>query len=289
MNAYSDHYWQTADGLRLHYRGYPGRTDRPPVVCLPGLTRNARDFENLAQRLAGEWRVLCPELRGRGQSEYAKDWRTYNPGQYVADIKALFQQAGITRFVAIGTSLGGLMTLMLAMIDNRRIAAALLNDIGPVLEPAGLDRIRSYVGQARRFADWPQAAAALAETQAVAYPDYQTADWLAMARRVMIETARGGIVFDYDMQIGQAFAPEHANTGAGPEVDLWPGIEALADRPVLLVRGGLSELLSADTFAQMRRRLPQAEAVTLPRIGHAPTLDEPEVAAAITRWLSQVA
>jgi pimeloyl-ACP methyl ester carboxylesterase len=289
MTAYSDHYWQTADGLRLHYRDYPGRADRPPIVCLPGLTRNARDFEILAQRLAGEWRVLCPELRGRGQSDYAPDWRTYNPGQYVADVTALFEQTGITRFVAVGTSLGGLMTLLLAMIDNRRIAGALLNDIGPVLEAAGLARIRTYVGQPRQFADWSQAATALAATQVVAYPDYQPADWLAMAQRVMIATATGEIVFDYDMQIGQAFSPEHANTGAGPEVDLWPAIDALAGRPVLLVRGGISELLSADTFEKMHQRLPEAETVTLPRIGHAPTLDEPEVTSAIARWLSQVA
>jgi pimeloyl-ACP methyl ester carboxylesterase len=293
MTGYSDGWWQSADGLRLHYRDYPGGAakspGRPPIICLPGLTRNARDFENLAQRLAGAWRVLCPELRGRGHSEYAPDWQSYNPTQYVADIDALLAQTGITRFVAVGTSLGGLMTLIMAMQDNSRIAAALLNDIGPVLEPAGLARIGSYVGQARQFATWDQAAAALAETQAVAYPVYQPADWLAMARRVMIETAPGAIIFDYDMQIGLAFAPDRANASSGPEVDLWPGIDALAGRPVLLVRGGISELLSAATFAKMHKQLPDAEAVTVPRIGHAPTLDEPEAVAAISRWLHQVA
>lgn len=289
MTAYSDRWWQSADGLRLHYRDYPGRMDRPPLLCLPGLTRNARDFENLAQRLAGEWRVICPELRGRGQSEYAPDWRSYNPGQYVADINALLAQIGISRFVAVGTSLGGLMTLVMAMTGADRIAGALLNDIGPVLEAAGLERIRTYVGRAQHFTSWAHAADALAGTQAMAYPDYHPADWLAMARRVMTETGTGEIIFDYDMMLGEAFAPEHANTGAGPEVDLWPGIDALAGCPVLLVRGGLSELLSAETFARMHRHLPKAEAVTLPRIGHAPTLDEPEVAAAIDRWLLRVA
>lgn len=293
MQAYSNGWWQSSDGLRLHYRDYPGgsasASGRPPLLCLPGLTRNARDFTNLAERLAGQWRVICPELRGRGQSEYAADWSSYNPGQYVADITALLAQAGIDRFVAVGTSLGGLMTLIMAMMDANRIAGALLNDIGPVLEPTGLDRIRTYVGHGRPFSNWTQAAEALAAAQAVAYPDYRAADWLAMARRVMQETGAGDIVFDYDMKIGQAFAPEQANTGAGPDIDLWPGVAALANCPVLLVRGGLSELLSAETFAQMQQRLPQADAVTLPRIGHAPTLDEPEVVAAIDRWLTRIA
>lgn len=297
MSAYSDCWWQSSDGLRLHYRDYPGgaatKGERPPLVCLPGLTRNARDFENLAERLAGEWRVLCPELRGRGASEYAQDWATYNLLQYVSDINALLDQAGITRFVAVGTSLGGLMTLVMAMMDagtaTNRIAGVLLNDIGPVLEATGLDRIRQYVGQAQQFSSWTQAAQALAESQAAVCPDYRPTDWLALAHRLMTTDGSGAIVFDYDMQIARAFPPEAAEPAAAPEIDLWPGIDSLAHCPVLLVRGGLSELLSAETFAQMCQRLPHAEAVTLPRIGHVPTLDEPEVAAAIARWLTWVA
>ncbi len=285
MNAYSDGYWLSADGLRLHYRDYPGRADRPPLLCLPGLSRNARDFENLAERLAGEWRVLCPEMRGRGGSAYAPDWQTYTPLQYVTDVKALLEQAGIARFAAIGTSLGGLMTMLLAMTESSSIAGAMLNDIGPVLEIAGFERIRGYVGQGRSFADWTEAALALAKTQEVAYPDYQPDDWLAMARRLMITGADGRIVFDYDMKIGEALN----QPSSGPAVDLWPGLEALADRPVLLVRGDLSDLLAAETLVEMRQRLPDAEVVTLSRIGHAPTLDEPEVTAAIDRWLAQVA
>ena len=296
MKAYSDGYWQSADGLRLHYRDYPGRAatgdakggQRPPVVCLPGLTRNARDFENLAQRLAGHWRVLCPEMRGRSESDYATDGSSYNPLQYVADVNALLDQAGITRYVLVGTSLGGLMTMLLAMAANStatdKIAGALLNDIGPVLESSGLVRIGGYVGQGQIFADWGEAADALAKTQAIAYPDYRADDWLAMARRVMRRGNDGRIAFDYDTKIAESFGQASARP-----IDLWPGIDALARCPVLLVRGGLSDLLSADIFAQMRLRLPDAEAVTLPRIGHTPTLDEPEVTAAIDRWLAQVA
>jgi pimeloyl-ACP methyl ester carboxylesterase len=151
MSTYTDQYWQSPDGLRLHYRDYAGRDDRPVVVCLPGLTRNARDFDGLAGRIAGEWRVLCPDMRGRGDLQYAKNSATYNPMQYVQDVNALFDELKIDRFVVVGTSLGGLMAMLFAMIDAKRIAGAVLNDIGPVIEPSGLARIRDYVGQGAAF------------------------------------------------------------------------------------------------------------------------------------------
>ena len=179
------------------------------------------------------------------------------------------------------------MTMLLALEDNstakNRIAGALLNDIGPVLDPAGLQRIASYVGKLAVFGEWAEAAEALQSTQTVAYPDYRAADWLAMAKRVMARNSDGRIVFDYDPKIAEGFSQP-----TGP-VDLWPGVDALAGRPVLLVRGGLSDLLQADTFAAMRQRLPDADAITVPGVGHAPTLDEPEVRTAITRWLAKVA
>ena len=132
MSEFSDQYWTSRDGLKLHYRDYPGPggAERAPVLCLPGLTRNARDFEKLAVALSGERRVLCPDMRGRGDSAYSKDSATYNPLQYVEDVTALLDEAGIPRFVAVGTSLGGLMTLVLAATAPQRIAGAVLNDVG---------------------------------------------------------------------------------------------------------------------------------------------------------------
>lgn len=284
-SAWADCYWTSRDGLKLHYRDYPGpgEAGRPVVLCLPGLTRNARDFEALALRLAREWRVISPEMRGRGDSAYAKDSSTYNPFQYVDDVNHLLEQAGIERYVAIGTSLGGLMTMILAMNAPERIVGAVLNDVGPVLEAEGLARIGGYVGQGRSFPTWMHAARALEETQGVAYPDYRTDDWLAMAKRVMVLSSNGRIVFDYDMKIAEPLQ----RTEEGPPPDLWPGIEALAGKPLLLLRGGLSDLLSARTLAEMQARLPGAEAVTLDRVGHAPTLDEPEAVAAIDRLLAR--
>jgi pimeloyl-ACP methyl ester carboxylesterase len=287
MTDYADRFWPSSDGLRLHCRDYAGREDRPPVICLPGLTRNARDFTNLAERIAGEWRVLCIEQRGRGDSDYAKDAGTYTLGQYIEDFTALLADQAIDRFVLVGTSLGGLMTMAFAVMEPQRIAGALLNDIGPVLEREGLDAIREYVGRGRSFPTWMHAARALAETHGPAYPDFAITDWLAMAKRLMTLTSDvGRVVFDYDMAIAEPFAKVDPDA---PAPDLWPGIDALNGRPVALLHGELSTLLSAATFAKMGRRLPQAEAVTVRRVGHAPTLDEPEAVAALDRLLARVA
>jgi pimeloyl-ACP methyl ester carboxylesterase len=285
MTDFSDQYWTSRDGLRLHYREYPGRADRPPVLCLPGLTRNARDFEHLARHLAGEWRVLCPDMRGRGDSAYAKDWTTYNPVQYVEDIGVLLDETGVSRCVAIGTSLGGMMTMLLAANAPDRIAAAVLNDIGPEIEAAGLDRIGSYVGQGRSFPTWMHAARAVEENHGAFFPDFAVADWIALAKRMMTVGSNGRIVFDYDMKIAEPFRQP---PGAAPP-DLWAALNGLQGKPVLLIRGDLSDVLSPGTLDRMLRELPQAQALTLDRVGHAPTLDEPECLAAIDNLLSRVA
>ena len=285
MAEFTDRYWMSRDGLKLHYRDYAGRAERPPVICLHGLTRNARDFAALADQLAGEWRVLVPEMRGRGDSAYAKDPATYSPQHYVEDLGELLADQGIARFVAIGTSLGGLITFLLAMADPGRIAGAVINDIAPVLDPAGLERIGSYVGQARSFPTWMHAARALEEEQRGIFPDWQVADWLAMAKRVMTLTGNGRIVFDYDMKIAEPFA---AGTDPAALAGLWAGVDALANVPALFLRGALSDLLSAETLGEVARRLPAAEIVTVPRVGHAPTLTEPEALAAIRRLLARL-
>jgi pimeloyl-ACP methyl ester carboxylesterase len=283
--AWSDRYWQSADGLKLHVRDYPGRADRPPVIALHGLTRNARDAAQLAERLSGEWRVLAPEMRGRGMSDYAPDSATYNPLQYVADLKALLAQEGIERFVAIGTSLGGLMTMLLALEDPSRIVAAVLVDVGPVVDEAGIAQIRDYVGQGGSFPTWIHAARALQELHGAVHPAFELEDWLAMAKRVMALGANGRVAYDYDMSIAEPFH----TTAVPPSADLWPAFEALAGRPLLLLRGETSTILSRDTASEMKRRVPQLEVVTISGTGHAPTLAEPESLAAIDTLLAQVA
>lgn len=284
--AYNEGEWISADGLTLRFRDYPGSSARPPILCIPGLTRNARDFEPLAQAFAGEWRVICADLRGRGQSDYARDAASYVPVQYVADIAALLDQAGLERVVVIGTSLGGIVAMLLAAQVPGRIAGAVLNDIGPVIEPAGLARIRDYVGQGRSFPTWMHAARALRDQTGAVYPDFAVADWLRLAKRWMAVGGNGRIVFDYDMKIAEPF--QQADEAAEP-FDLWPAFRALAGRPVLAIRGELSDILSAATLERMGRELPGMAAVTIPRTGHAPTLEEPAAQAAIAQLLAQVA
>lgn len=285
MTQYADRYWTSRDGLKLHYRDYPGREDRPPIICMHALTRNARDFENLASRLAGEWRIICPEMRGRGESDYARDAATYNPLQYVEDMGALFEEAEIDRFIAIGSSLGGIMAFIIGMTEPERIVAAAFNDIGPYIEPAGLERVKAHVGQGRNFPTWMHAARDLEGVHGTFFPDYELVDWLAMAKRLMTLSSNGRIVFDYDMKIAEPFLDMdvHAQT------DLWPGLDALAGKPLLFIHGELSDLLTTEILGKMKQRARNAEAVTLPRVGHTPTLDEPEAVTAIGRLLAKVA
>ena len=283
--AYSTGEWTSADGLTLRYRDYAGSAARPPVLCIPGLTRNCRDFEPVAEAVAGEWRVICVDLRGRGQSDFARDSATYRPLQYAADVLALLDHLDLPRVVAIGTSLGGIVIMLMALASPERLAAVALNDVGPEIEPAGLTRIRGYVGQGRSFPTWMHAARGLKEQSGAAYPDFQLADWLRLAKRLMAVGPGGRIAFDYDMKIAEPF---QTADGTAPAADMWPAFRALAGRPLLTVRGELSDILSAATLERMRREVPELEAVTIARTGHAPTLEEPAAQDALRRLLARV-
>ncbi len=282
-----DRYWWSKDGLRLHYRDYPGpekATGEAPLLCMPGLTRNARDFEGLAEHFAATRRVITVDFRGRGDSAYAKDAMTYVPLTYAQDIISLCEEQQIDRFVACGTSLGGIVTMLLAAMSGERLAGAILNDVGPVIEADGVARIRSYVGQGGSQPTWVHAARAAQELHGTSYPKWQLEDWLRLVKRTHKLTKEGRIIADYDSRIAEPFRVPGGEAG----VDLWPALEALSGVPTLVLRGGLSDILGAATADEMIARLPLAKLVTLGGIGHAPTLDEPEAVAAITALLEQV-
>ena len=289
MSLYTDGYWWSHDDLRLHYRDYGGASDagseaKPPIICIPGLTRNCRDWEPVAERLAGQWRVVTVSLRGRGESAYAKDALTYVPLTYMQDIERLLIHLSISRFVAFGTSLGGIVTMLMASTRPDRIAGALINDIGPKIEEIGLDRIKSYVGKASSWPTWLHSARYAAEANAEVYPDYSLEQWIAMAKRLYRLTPNGRIVPDYDSKIALPFKLPAGESG----FDLWPTLAGLKDVPSLIVRGGASDLFSAETAQEMLKRLPKAKLVTIPRVGHAPLLDEPEAVAGIDALLAAV-
>lgn len=276
---YEDCSWTSADGLTLHYRDYPAPagTTALPVLCLHGLTRNARDFAALAEHLSATRRVIVPEMRGRGLSDYAPNSDSYTPITYVADVEKLLAEQGITRLCVVGTSMGGLMTMLMAQGAPGRMAAVVMNDIGPEVDAVGLARISGYVGQGRSYPTWIHAARSLAEVHGAAFPDYDLDMWLDMAKRTMVVTQNGRISYDYDMAIAEPFA----KPGNAAPPNLWLAFEALRGVPMLLVRGELSDLLSPGTVRQMETRNPAMTVINVPRVGHAPTLDEPEVVAAI--------
>lgn len=284
MADWSDRYWNSVDGLRLHYRDYAGPHERPPILCLPGLTRNARDFEPVAERWAGDWRVICVEFRGRGLSEYDSKSERYAPLVYAADVLKLLDQLGIADAVFFGTSLGGLVTMLMASTDSERIAGVLLNDIGPELDQTGIDRIIGYVGKDTRFADWDEAIAIMSDRNHDVYPKWSREQWDAYVRRVCREEG-GQIRFDYDMRIADNFKPASPAAAA----NAWPYYEALKGRPVTILRGARTDLLTEATAARMVTDLGgDAELVTVPDVGHTPTFEEAESIAAVDRLLDRV-
>jgi pimeloyl-ACP methyl ester carboxylesterase len=285
MAPHENRYWWSNDGVRLHYRDYPGPADRPPILCLPGLTRNARDYDALARRLSPAWRVIALDLRGRGESGYAKDPMTYVPLTYVQDIEALLGELGVSHYVAFGTSLGGIVAMLLAGTARETLRGVLLNDVGPEIMPEGLSRIRAYVGKSNTWPTWLHAARAVAEANGDVYPHFQLEDWLAMAKRLYRLNSAGRIVLDYDMKIAEPFRVP--GNEAGP--DMWRALDRLKTVPTLIVRGAESDVLSARVADRMRDSLDAGELVTVPATGHAPTLGEPIVLAAIDRLLARIA
>lgn len=287
-NSYEDKRWKSADGLELYYRDYAGgegADKRRPVICMHGLTRNSRDFAELAEHLAANGRrVIVPEMRGRGLSDYAPDSDTYNPKQYVADVEVLLSELGIEPVIAIGTSMGGLMTMLLAAAKPGRFAGVVMNDIGPIVDIEGLERIGGYVGQGRSYPTWMHAARSIAEVHSEAFPDYDLDQWLEMAKRTLVVSQNGRISYDYDMAIAEPFA----QPGNAAPSNLWPAFETLRNVPMVLLRGELTDLLSLDTVKQMEAHNPAMKTVTVPRVGHAPTLDEPEARAAIDELLESL-
>jgi len=283
--AWDERFYPSYDGLQLHYRDYAplGGRARLPVLCLPGLTRNCRDFEVLARHLQRERRVLGVDLRGRGRSDRDANWQNYQPVVYLKDIEALLENADAPRVVIVGTSLGGLLAMLIGALRASAVAGIVLNDIGPDIDPAGRDRIAQYVGRSEPVRNWDEAIAQSKATYGAALPDVSDSQWLALARRSYVEVD-GVPQLDMDPMIGEALRA--APPGALP--DFWPVFAALKDTPMLAFRGVLSDVLSAETFARMRREKPDLVAIDVARRGHPPLLEEPECVAAVDEFLSRL-
>jgi len=294
MISFEERYYLSQDGLRLCYRDYEGPkdrdSDRTPVLCVPGLTRNSRDFDFIAGHIAATRRVLVADLRGRGRSAYDPDARNYAVPVETADMLRLLDTLGIARVVVLGTSRGGVIAMTMAAGSPGRLVGAILNDMGAKLEAKGLERIYSALGSLPSFAGWEEAAEALKRANVALFPNVNDARWLEFAHALHREEA-GRIVRDYDPKFPAAILeargtnPRDAKTGAA---DLWRWFGALAAIPALVLRGENSELLSAETVAAMSKAKPDLTAVTVKDRGHVPFLDEPEAVAAIDAFLEGI-
>lgn len=283
--AFDEIRYPSADGrLQLFARNYPG--DGPPLLMMHGLTRNASDFDGLAAELAGRYRMVIADQRGRGHSDWDPDPGNYSPATYCADMFSLIDQLQLDRPILIGTSMGGLMAMIMATMRPDSFRGIVLNDVGPAVEQAGLDRIASYVGVSEPVANWGDAAAYCRRTNSYAFPEYHDAQWHAFAKRVFRENDSGIPVLAYDPAISVGL--NSANPTAVPP-DLWSIWRQLAALPILSIRGGLSDILSRQTQARMLEMHPRMQAVTVNNVGHAPMLDEPEALTAITSFLAAVA
>jgi len=273
-------FYRSHDGLKLYYRDFAPEKSAVPVLCLPGLTRNSRDFEDLARRLSQSRRVLTPDLRGRGYSEHDPDWRNYQPGTYATDIWTLLDGLAIPQVIVVGTSLGGLIAMVMAVQDAKRLRGVVMNDVGPEIAPEGLARIQAYTGRLPPVASWDEAIAQTKEVYGVTLPGLTEDEWRRMARRVYREDADGVPRLDIDPAIGRAVRESGPQTG-----DAWQAFDALHDTPLLVIRGAMSDILAEETVVRMQERKPDLIAVTVPDRGHVPLLNEPESISAIDKFI----
>lgn len=283
---FTDYWYESADGLKLYARDYPGpdSSNLLPVLCMHGLTRNSADFAWLADHLAQTRRVISVDQRGRGRSDYDPVADNYTPVTYVGDMFTLLDKLQIPRLIAIGTSMGGLMAMLMANMQPSRFAGVVMNDIGPELDPVGLDRIKNYVGKTREIRNWDDAVAQTREINESAFPHYSDVQWLQFTRGLYREV--GGVPqLAYDASLAKPMLEDGAN--AVPP-DLWPLFKSMRDIPMLLVRGVLSDILAQDCVERMQAIVPALRVAQVPERGHAPMLDEPVAVAAIEQFLADI-
>ncbi|MFQ5773325.1 MAG: alpha/beta fold hydrolase [Kiloniellaceae bacterium] len=280
--AYRERTFAAGDGLRLYFRDYGDPLARAtPVVCLSGLTRNSKDFHVMAERLAKHRRVVCLDYRGRGRSAYDPDWRNYGARVSLDDVRHLLAATNLHHVVVCGVSFGGVLAMALAVLAPMALAGVILDDVGPDLNPSGTKRILECVARDRPQPDWDTAVAAMKATFPRLSFSTET-EWRRFTEATYREGDDGLLHFDYDVALVKPILEGREQR------DLWPLFRALRRVPVLVIRGGASDLLSAETLERMVAAKPDLVHVTLPGVGHAPSLSEPESERAIDDFLSRI-
>ena len=281
--TYTESYWTSHDGLRLYSRVYEGPAGAASVLCLHGLTRNSRDFEDLAPHLQRRARVIVPDVRGRGRSARDPNPQNYQPAIYLQDIIGLLDAVGARRVTVIGTSMGGMLAMMMAAGYRDRVAAIVLNDMGPEVDPVGLERIKGYAGRLPPPRSWDDAIAQTKSMFGAAWPNLSAERWASLARRGYREDENGAVTVDADPMIGEMLRAAPAATAT-----LWPFWTALRGIPMLAIRGAQSDILSAATFAKMKAENPELVQLEVAQRGHVPLLDEPECVETIDAFLARI-
>lgn len=278
----SEYWFDSQEGLRLFSRVYPGPTAAAPtVLCLHGLMRTGRDFEDLAEHLAATHRVIVPDVRGRGQSARDPNFNNYQIPVYVGDVLRLLSGLGAPQVTIIGTSMGGLMAMVLAAMQPQLVAGIVLNDVGPEVEKAGIERIRGYAGKAPPVRDWAGAVAVVRAVYGAALPGLSEARWEKLTRACYRADAQGVPQADADPLVGELIKD---TSKAAP--DLWPLWGAIVKVPMLAIRGAHSDILAAATLERMKREKPDLATLTVANRGHVPLLDEAECVKAIDEFLA---
>lgn len=274
MADFENVYYKSSDGLTLYARDYGPQDADLVVLCMHGLTRNAADFEDVCENLPGGVRGIAVDQRGRARSEYDLNPANYLPATYVQDMFTLIDHLGLERVVLFGTSLGGLMSMMMNAMKPGFFKGVILNDIGPVLDPVGLERIKGYVGKGEPMASWEEAAELIKANNQIAFPNLTGEGWMRFAKRTCEETEDGRVRLAYDPKISEPIGDDEDN--AVPP-DLWPVFDQLQDVPLLVIRGEISDILHPDTVTEMQRGKPDTQFLEVAGVGHAPLLDEPGV------------
>jgi len=282
MPHYEDYWFESRDGLKLFARDYQHEAPRATILCIPGLTRNSADFVGLCEHLVNDYRVVVVELRGRGNSEYDTNPLNYHPGLYVDDVIALLDSMELTSVILIGTSLGGLISMILTALQPERVAAVIMNDIGPETSQVGVDRIKNYVCNPIPVHSWAQAIDMTREVFGAEYPDFVAEDWAAFTKNIYRENNEGDPVLNYDPAIGILMTQQQDD--AVPP-DLWPAFAAMQATPLLLIRGRLSDILTTECVEKMRQKKPDMHFIELDGRGHAPLLTETECVVGIENFL----
>jgi len=270
----------TASGLhRLAYTEWGDPANRKVLVCVHGLARCARDFDTLARAMADEYRVICPDVPGRGLSDWLKNPMEYQPETYVADMITLLARVDADCVHWVGTSMGGLIGMTLASLPQTPLAKLVLNDVGPVVTAASLARIGQYLGMAPQFPDFAAAVQYIRLVSAT-FGAHSDAEWSTLTEHVTRRQPDGSYRLHYDPAIAVPFRAARIDQ----DIELWPYYDAVKC-PTLVIRGALSDLLRRDTLEQMAGRGPQAKTVEIADVGHAPTLMHQEQIAIVRDFL----